>query len=102
MKTDDFKAQVLALLHDVPAGRITSYGRLAAQAGHPGRARMVGAMMRNLPKGTRLPWHRVVAANGKPAFPQGSAAWQRQLALLEAEGLSITVAGKINGDVWWP
>ena len=102
MKTDEFTTQVLTLLYEVPPGRVTSYGRLAAQAGHPGRARRVGAIMRRLPEGSRLPWHRVLAASGKPAFPPDSGAWQRQLNLLEAEGHSISTAGKVSGDVWWP
>ncbi|MBB3169071.1 MGMT family protein [Simiduia aestuariiviva] len=103
MKTDDFTIRVYTLLHAIPAGRVTSYGGLAAMAGHAGRARMVGAILRRLPPGSHLPWHRVVTASGKPAFPAGSDAFNQQKGLLEAEGV-VFAGARVNLKVfgWQP
>jgi methylated-DNA-protein-cysteine methyltransferase related protein len=87
MKTDDFKSRIYQLLLAIPAGSVTTYGALAAMAGHAGRARMVGHILRHLPAGSRLPWHRVITASGKPAFPEGSEAFNRQQQLLQREGV---------------
>ncbi|MES2604294.1 MAG: cysteine methyltransferase, partial [Pseudomonadota bacterium] len=43
--------------------------------------------LRHLPKGTTLPWFRVLRSSGEPAFPPASAAWKKQKGMLEAEGV---------------
>ena len=48
--------QVVAM---IPNGQVASYGQIAALAGMPRHARLVGRTMRELPKGSKLPWHRV-------------------------------------------
>lgn len=102
METAEFRQQILTLLREIPAGRITSYGRLARLAGHPGRARMVGSILRNLPPGGRLPWHRVVTAAGRPAFPAGSDAAKTQLQKLAREGVQANTSGRLPAAAWWP
>jgi methylated-DNA-protein-cysteine methyltransferase-like protein len=87
----------------IPAGTVASYGQIAALAGYPGCARQVGFALKNLPEDTALPWHRVVNAQGRLAFAGGSAAWCRQRALLEAEGVVFTqqkIALRVYG--WRP
>lgn len=42
----------------VPAGQVTTYGDLAALAGHPYAARIVGGMAHY--GNPELPWHRLV------------------------------------------
>jgi methylated-DNA-protein-cysteine methyltransferase related protein len=49
----------------IPRGRVATYGQVARLAGIPGRARLVGFAMAALPDGTRVPWHRVVNAQGR-------------------------------------
>jgi methylated-DNA-protein-cysteine methyltransferase-like protein len=41
--------------------------------------------MKHLPRGTKLPWHRVLKSNGELAFPVASAPYKRQKDLLERE-----------------
>ena len=53
----------------------------------PGRARLVGQVLRESGDETRLPWHRVTAAGGRIAFPAGSAHAREQLARLAREGV---------------
>ena len=56
---------IYAVIARIPRGRVATYGQVARLAGIPGRARLVGFAMAALPDGTRVPWHRVVNAQGR-------------------------------------
>ena len=64
----------------VPAGKVATYGDIAAIAGAPS-PRLIGRILSE--DGADLPWHRVLRANGTPA-PH---LVRRQLELLRAEGV---------------
>lgn len=68
----------------IPAGETRSFGELAALAGSPSGARAAGRAMRALAAGSRVPWQRVVAANG--ALDRDPERAARQLARLRREG----------------
>ena len=53
----------------------------------PGRARLVGQVLRDSGDDARLPWHRVTGAGGRIAFPAGSANAREQLRRLAREGV---------------
>ena len=59
--------------------------------------------MRKLPRGHDLPWHRVITAQGRIAFPKGSNAYRRQRDLLMAEDIAV-VAGRVDMETyrWQP
>ncbi len=86
---DHFKSQVFLILNSVPHGECIAYGELAKLAGFPNHARQVGAMMKNLPKDTKLPWHRVVNSQRKISFPENTDGYLRQREKLEQEGWVI-------------
>jgi methylated-DNA-protein-cysteine methyltransferase-like protein len=94
---------IYSVLNAIPRGQVSSYGKVAAYAQLPNGARLVGRILGQLPKGSTLPWHRVLKANGQIAFPRESATFQRQKQLLEAEDVIVT-NGKINLKVfgWQP
>jgi len=73
----------------VPEGSVVTYGQLAEMAGLGRAARWVGRTLSQLPEGTRLPWHRVLAAGGRISLPVGSPSGDEQRARLRAEGLTI-------------
>lgn len=73
----------------IPRGRVATYGAVAAAAGLPGRARLAGRALRTAPAGLHLPWHRVVAAGGRIAFPVGSREHREQAKRLRAEGVTV-------------
>ena len=77
----------------IPAGSIATYGDVAERAGLPGAARRVGAALRKLPRGTDVPWYRVVNANGRSSLPPGSEGEDRQRALLADEGVLLGHGG---------
>jgi methylated-DNA-protein-cysteine methyltransferase-like protein len=81
----------------IPAGSVSTYGAIAARAGYPGRARLVGHALKVAPKSLELPWFRVVGAGGRIAFPPTSSAFREQRRRLRAEGVEVE-----NGRVRLP
>lgn len=77
-------------MSQIPAGKVTSYGELAALAGLGRAARWVGRTLSQLPPDTRLPWHRVLGAGGRLSLPAGSPSGDEQRARLREEGLTIS------------
>lgn len=69
----------------IPRGRVATYGQIARLCGYPSHARYVGTTMKDLPRGSQLPWFRVLRSSGELAFPPGSAAYKKQKELLERE-----------------
>jgi methylated-DNA-protein-cysteine methyltransferase-like protein len=79
----------------IPRGRVTTYGQLATAAGFPRAARLAGFALKNTPPGLKLPWHRVLNAQGKISFPPRSKAWHEQRRRLAAEGVAF-VGGRVD------
>ena len=83
----EFRTKVEALMAQVPAGKVTTYGDLAALAGHPYAARIVGGMAHY--GNPELPWHRLVNRfGGLAAGYHGGRRSQKEH--LEAEGITCT------------
>jgi len=83
-----FFRRVYRVVRRIPAGRVATYGQVAALAGTPRAARAVGWALRALDaaKAARVPWHRVVNAAGAISPRLGlSPEIQRQR--LRAEGV---------------
>jgi len=74
---------VRAAVRAIPVGETSTYGEVAAAAGIPGRARLVGRILAE--DGHDLPWHRVLRADGTCAPHIATA----QLAGLRAEGVIL-------------
>lgn len=88
-----FRDDVLNIVSQIPRGRVTTYGIVAAWAGWPSHSRMVGRTLRYTPGAEALPCHRVVNKEGRTA-----PGWNRQWTLLEEEGIVF----KANGHVDMP
>ncbi|HSG88603.1 MAG TPA: MGMT family protein [Pseudomonadales bacterium] len=83
----------------IPCGRVATYGQVAEAAGLPGRARLVGRVLSMLPAGSRIPWHRVVAAGGRIAASGSGADEQRRR--LRAEGVGFRgVRADLRASGW--
>jgi methylated-DNA-protein-cysteine methyltransferase-like protein len=83
----------------IPRGEVATYGGVARRAGLPGRARLVGHALKVAPAGMALPWHRVLGAGGRIAFPKGSRRYAEQARRLRAEGLDVINGRVMNGGV---
>jgi len=87
--TDPIREAIFAAIRAIPRGRVAAYGEVAARAGLPRRARLVGRLLREAPSGA-LPWHRVVRSDGRLAFPPDSEPWLMQRERLAREGVVMT------------
>ena len=100
MTPDEYVEEVLALVERIPPGRVMAYGDIAeylAEQSGRSSARLVGMIMSRY--GGAVPWHRVVASNGRVVPHHTREALER----LRADGTPIR-----NGYVdmqraaWWP
>lgn len=87
--TDRLAPRLLAVIASIPRGDWCSYGEVARRAGLPGYHRLVARLLAHLPRGSKLPWHRVLKADGRPGMAEGSPGWREQLQRLRAEGVRV-------------
>lgn len=87
--------RIRAAVCRIPTGFVASYGDVASIAGMPGRARLVGRVLRDSPAARELPWHRVLGSSGKLAFAEQSAGFMEQTERLIAEGVDV-VRGRVD------
>ena len=80
-------AAILEVVRGIKRGTFASYGEVARRAGLPGRARLVGTVLRDSGDVKSLPWHRVTGAGGRIAFPPGSRHAREQIRRLAREGI---------------
>jgi methylated-DNA-protein-cysteine methyltransferase related protein len=83
-----FDRRVIGVIVALGEGEVVSYGDVAHDAGYPGRARAVGALLARA--GGDLPWWRVVRGDGRLVAPSTAA----QAAALRAEGVTVR-AGRV-------
>ncbi len=89
-------ARIRATVEKIPAGQVATYGQIAFLAGLPGHARQVGSVLKNLPEGSSVPWHRVLNAAGKISS-RDDPAWEGfQRHLLEEEGVGFDGEGALG------
>ncbi len=85
--------RIYQVIQSIPAGSVATYGQVADLAGLPRGARRVGRALSNLPKGSRLPWYRVLNASGRSSLPPAGA--KRQYDALRDEGVAV-VGGRVS------
>ena len=88
-KTDEplpFPEAVRRAVRAIPRGEVRSYAQVALYAGRPGAARGVGRELKTMEK---VPWWRVIRANGTLA----PAVAVEQARRLEAEGVRLEGQG---------
>ena len=97
------RERIWQAVHAIPPGRVSTYGAIAALAGLPGRARLVGRVLSQLPDDTRLPWHRVVNASGRIATRASGAGGEAlQAERLRAEGVLFASTRVDLARLGWP
>lgn len=87
---------ILATVVLIPFGKVASYGQIAAMAGLPRHARLVGRVLSELENDAEVPWHRVINSQGAISLKRVDALGQniQQMKLME-EGI-ILKNGKVN------
>ncbi len=96
-----FTLKVKKLIKQIPAGKVASYGLIAAHAGNPRAARQVAWILHSLSVKEKLPWHRVVNRNGKIALRKFTGyEIQKQLLLQEGVVFDKTDTIDLNLHLW--
>ncbi|MGM0833568.1 MAG: MGMT family protein [Pseudomonadota bacterium] len=98
MPRPELLEQIYTIVDQIPAGRVTTYGRIATMT-EGATPRMVGSAMRHLPEGHQLPWHRVIAASLTLADHGGA---ERQHQKLRDEGVMFDSKGRVPAHLVWP
>jgi methylated-DNA-protein-cysteine methyltransferase-like protein len=88
-------ARIYAAVRRIPRGRVATYGQIASLAGLPGHARQVGYALNAL-EDERVPWHRVVNAQGRISLRAVSGAEFEQQRRLESEGVEFDATGRLS------
>jgi methylated-DNA-protein-cysteine methyltransferase-like protein len=97
--------RIYSVVSRIPRGRVATYGQVARLAGVPGQARFVGYALSALDDRSRVPWHRVVNAEGRISPRRdGSPAATVQRLRLEREHVRFDVRLCIPLDLfrWRP
>jgi len=92
----DINQRIWRVVALIPPGRVATYGDVARHAGMPGAARRVGMALRGLPADTRIPWHRVINAQGGISLPAGSASCHTQRERLAQEGIVFRANQRVD------
>jgi methylated-DNA-protein-cysteine methyltransferase-like protein len=94
--TINFYEQVYRVARRIPAGRVTSYGRIAAMLGRPNAARAVGYALQalkdkqNNPAYADIPWQRVINGRGRISIVNREYGAEEQARRLRAEGVAVS------------
>ena len=91
LDTVEFARTVREIVAAIPPGKVATYGDVAALAGAPSHARLVGKILGCIGMDSDIPCHRVVNCQGRPA-PH----WISQAALLRDEGVEIGPTNHVN------
>lgn len=86
---------IIQAIRAVPPGRVSSYRNIARTAGMPQGARQVARILHSLGEKEKLPWQRIVRADGSIALPEGGGK-ELQIALLRAEGVKVSRTGRVD------
>lgn len=86
----------------IPAGKVSTYGKIAELAGYPKASREAGIALSRVPEGSTLPCHRVVNRNGTLAPDYVFGSREQQMELLLSEGITFTSDRRINMErhIW--
>ena len=89
--TDRLVYEILSAVSEIPAGRVASYGQIAALIGREKNSRLVGRVLSQAELYGDYPCHRVVNHAGRlaPGF-------HNQRMLLEREGIIIKEKGCVD------
>ncbi|MDO4564142.1 MAG: MGMT family protein [Clostridia bacterium] len=80
---------IYSVVKRIPRGRVATYGQIAGLAGNPRWSRVVGYALHVNPDPATIPCHRVVNRRGEPSKAFVFGGENRQIELLEREGVVI-------------
>lgn len=100
MVSDTLRQRILDAVQAIPAGQVSSYGRVAFRAGITRGGRVTAAALRDATPA--VPWHRVLRADGRIAFDANHPLHGEQVSRLRAEGVVVR-NGRVDLNRYgWP
>jgi methylated-DNA-protein-cysteine methyltransferase-like protein len=90
-----FTELVKSIIREIPAGRVMTYGSIAAAAGNPRAARQVVRILHSSSTAEDLPWHRVINSRGSISLPVGQG-YELQKSMLENEGIEFDEHDRVD------
>lgn len=81
--------KIYEVVKQIPKGQVATYGQVAAIAGNRRWARAVGYALHANPDPAHIPCHRVVNKEGRVSDAFAFGGGNRQIELLEAEGVEL-------------
>lgn len=100
---EDFDERVYQIVMQIPFGRVTTYGHIAAALGARRSSRMVGYALNSVKDRVVIPCHRVINRNGELSGKLHFATPTLMRELLEAEGIEfIDEAVNLSKHLWIP
>ena len=91
-----FTLKVVAVIQKIPRGKVATYKQVAGLAGKPGASRGVVWILNTCTRKYKLPWQRVINAQGKIAFDPRASNFKLQKRLLQNVGVVFTGGANIN------
>ena len=94
--TQELAQMIVAVVAQIPYGKVASYGQIAAMAGLPRHARLVGRVLSQMDDSSEIPWHRVINAQGRISLNRlDDHGYNDQQAKLLSEGV-VFKHGKVS------
>ena len=88
---------IYAVVRQIPAGQVATYGQVAELAGLIGKPRVVGYALYRVTEADEIPWHRVINAKGEVSrSPHRNGTDYLQQSRLEDEGIEFDAEGKLD------
>jgi methylated-DNA-protein-cysteine methyltransferase-like protein len=81
--------RIYQVVRQIPKGKVSTYGAVAARAGNPRWSRVVGYALHVNPEPYVIPCHRVVNREGRTAPSFAFGGQDEQARLLRAEGVEV-------------
>jgi methylated-DNA-protein-cysteine methyltransferase-like protein len=94
-KSREFTLRIIGLIRAIPRSKVTTYGRIAAAAGDPHRARQVAWILHSSSAKHGLPWQRVIGSRGRISLLERKGGREQRLRL-ESEGVRVGGGGRVD------
>ena len=88
--------RIYTVVRQIPYGRVATYGQIAALAGNPRWARVVGYALHVNPDPQTIPCFRVVNRLGEVSSAFAFGGENAQVSLLRAEGVEFLDDGRVD------
>jgi len=101
---NNFHQKVLLVVKQIPLGKVTTYGHIAAYLGNKRSARMVGWVLNSQKHSRDIPAHRVVNRKGLLTGKMHFEGQNLMQELLESEGVKVVdnQVVDMDGCLWVP